>query len=57
MNRIRSEVLSSTTCPTFVERADILRTAAPLRWTWIGAGIIIACGLFIAFREHYLRTL
>jgi drug/metabolite transporter (DMT)-like permease len=29
----------------------------PDRWTWIGAGIIIASGLYIAFRERRRRAL
>ena len=28
----------------------------PDRWTWIGAGIIIASGLFIGFRERRRRA-
>jgi drug/metabolite transporter (DMT)-like permease len=29
----------------------------PDRWTWIGAGTIILSGLYIAFRERYLRAI
>jgi drug/metabolite transporter (DMT)-like permease len=29
----------------------------PDRWTWTGAGIIIASGLYIAFRERHLRMI
>lgn len=29
----------------------------PDRWTWLGAGIIVASGLYITYRERRLRTL
>jgi drug/metabolite transporter (DMT)-like permease len=29
----------------------------PDAWTWVGAGIIVASGLYITFREHKLRRM
>jgi drug/metabolite transporter (DMT)-like permease len=29
----------------------------PDLWTWIGAAIIVASGLYITFREHRLQRL
>jgi hypothetical protein len=57
--RLRRLLLSSgRQHAEFVQAAGDIRRHSrdlPDRWTWIGVGIIIACGLLIPFRERRRR--